>query len=495
MRKFTAPCNYRMMRWWMWGGWCGAIMTMLAWTGSAHAGRYGLTARAAIVVDAETGQVLFERNPDEQLPPASTTKVLTAIVALESGRLGDTFQVSEQAACVEPTRMGLRARERVQLRDLLYAVLLRSANDASEVVAEGLAGSVEGFATRMNRRAASLGATRSHFENPHGLTAIGHVSTVRDLATIFRHGLRMPMFRSILGEHRAEIPVEGPKVRTVAVRSHNRLLSGWTYRVIGKTGYTRAARRCFVGAASNGSREVIIALLGASDLWGDARELIEFGLGDTPEPAVQTAAIPRPTPREDAPALVAPVEPDAPSARGDRARSVEALREQRAAALRALRDRGRARVTAENERQRGRKVETRWVRVGKGRRSKLVKVVKVVPAKSKRSKTVQVASSRAPRGTAAPKSTSGRARPEVAEGDDGDLASAKPAGTFAVKLGPFRSTRDAESTRTRLAKSGYQASVSGKTLSLGRFATHERAASFCARLKRSGFSATIVGAN
>ncbi len=157
-----------------------------------------VTATGAIIIDANTGAVIWEQDADLPLPPASTTKVLTAIVALQSGRLDQRLLVTGNASAVEPTKIGLRPGQEVDLHDLLYAVLLRSANDAAVVVAEGLGGSIEAFAQRMNEKARSLGATRSNFVNPHGLTEPGHYTTARDLATIFRYGLRVPLFRDIL---------------------------------------------------------------------------------------------------------------------------------------------------------------------------------------------------------------------------------------------------------------------------------------------------------
>jgi D-alanyl-D-alanine carboxypeptidase (penicillin-binding protein 5/6) len=250
-------------------------------------------ARAAIIVDAESGDVLWERNPDLPLPPASTTKVLTAILAIESRRLDDWVTVSPDAAAVPPSRIGLRAGERMALGDLLYAVLLNSANDASTVVAEGLAGSETEFAVKMNARARALGASNSRFVNPHGLTAPGHLSTVRDLATIFRYGLRLPELREILETPRIKVPLQSRRVSTVSLNSHNRLLTGYTHRVIGKTGYTRPAGRCFVGAATSNGREVVIALLGSSDLWGDARRLFAHAFGDPAETVTQVASVGR----------------------------------------------------------------------------------------------------------------------------------------------------------------------------------------------------------
>lgn len=252
-----------------------------------------LTARAAIIIDAGSGESVFERDADRPLPPASTTKVLTAILAIESERLDDSFAVSASAADVPPSRIGLRPGERMRLRSLLYAVLLNSANDAAEVVAEGLGGSRAGFAAMMNDKAVAIGAGHSHFANPHGLTAPGHVATARDLALIFRYGLRLPLFREILETRSARVPVERGGVHWVSLRSHNRLLAGYAYPVIGKTGYTRPARRCFVGSAVHDGREIVIALLGSTDLWGDARRLFAYGFGAAAErPAVVVAGLP-----------------------------------------------------------------------------------------------------------------------------------------------------------------------------------------------------------
>jgi D-alanyl-D-alanine carboxypeptidase (penicillin-binding protein 5/6) len=269
-----------------------AIGIAIAVAQEARAAGPFVTARAAVVMDAATGEILWERNGSDPLPPASTTKVLTAIVALESGRLDDTFRVSVNAAETPPSKINLRPGQQMRLKNLLYAVLLNSANDAATVVAEGIAGSEEAFAVRMNARARELGATSSHFANPHGLTAPGHVASARDLAVIFRHGLDLPLFREILETRSVQVPLESSGVHWISLHSHNRLLSGYTYRVIGKTGYTRPALRCFVGSANHDGRELVIALLGSRDLWSDARRLFAWGFGGPPErPSVVMAGM------------------------------------------------------------------------------------------------------------------------------------------------------------------------------------------------------------
>jgi D-alanyl-D-alanine carboxypeptidase (penicillin-binding protein 5/6) len=183
---------------------------------------------------------------------------------------------------VSPSKVNLRPGQRLILEDLVYAILLNSANDASIAIAEHLASSVSAFGRRMTTRARLLGATRTNFVNPHGLTQEGHYSTARDLATIFRYALAVPKFRDVLGTKALVVGVENSK-RRIALRSHNRLLDSYRIPVIGKTGYTIAAKKCFVGAGSYGGKEVIVALMGSRDLWGDTRRLLEFGFdGDLP---------------------------------------------------------------------------------------------------------------------------------------------------------------------------------------------------------------------
>jgi D-alanyl-D-alanine carboxypeptidase len=276
-----------------------------------------VTAQAALVMDASTGRLLWQKNADQKRPPASTTKILTTMLALESGRLERKLPVSSLAQAQAASKLYLRAGDQVELRDLVYALMLKSANDAGVVVAEGLGGSVAGFAAQMNARARKAGAHSSSFRNPHGLPHDQHLSTARDLALILREALQVPGFRAVVSTPSRRIHVVGKKARTLSLRTKNRLLTGYRVPVVGKTGYTRAAGRCFAGAAALGSREVIVVVLGASDLWGDTRKLIEWGLGSTsfegepeilearrvtPPPVVVAAARPKPAPLPIAPA-------------------------------------------------------------------------------------------------------------------------------------------------------------------------------------------------
>jgi D-alanyl-D-alanine carboxypeptidase (penicillin-binding protein 5/6) len=295
-----------------------ALGTVMAVVGAAAAPAVAtaVTAKAAILIDHDTGAVLWQRNPDLPLPPASTTKIVTATLALESGRLDESFAVSREAAQMPPSKISLRPGWQMDLHDLVYAVLLNSANDASVVIAEGLAGSVAEFARRMNAHARRLGAMHTHFVNPNGLPAEDHYTTARDLATMFSYAIENPEFVRIASTKTTTIvPAEGSR-RVIALRNHNKLLDDYHIRVIGKTGWTRASKKCFVGAGFAGGREVIVAVLGSRALWTDLRTLLEYGLDGAPTPNPDSAEIQL---AEDRP-------PSAPAARGTR-RSVTASRQ------------------------------------------------------------------------------------------------------------------------------------------------------------------------
>jgi D-alanyl-D-alanine carboxypeptidase len=234
-------------------------------------------------MDAKTGEILFQRDPDSQLPPASTTKVMTAIVVLESGKpLTDVLTVSKTATRVPSSKLYLRPGQKMSIHDLLYALLLTSANDAGMVLAEGIGGSVERFSEMMTQKAHEIGAINSHFVNPHGLTAPDHYSTARDLALIFNYALKNPMFREIVITKASAVSTTPPgrnaKPRQLMVRSHNRMLWNFDGALGGKTGYTLAAMKCFVGAGARNGATVIVSMLGSHDLWGDSTKLLGYGL-------------------------------------------------------------------------------------------------------------------------------------------------------------------------------------------------------------------------
>jgi D-alanyl-D-alanine carboxypeptidase (penicillin-binding protein 5/6) len=242
-----------------------------------------LTARAALLMDASTGRILYQKEPDLRLPPASTTKVMTAILTLESGhKLSESLTVSKDATRMPATKLYLRPGQTMTIEELLYGIMLASANDASIVLAEGIGGSVENFTELMTKKAHEIGATNSNFTNPHGLTAPDHYSTVRDLAILFRYAMRNALFREIIQTKFSSVSstamVRKKLVpRRISVRNHNRLLWDLDGALGGKTGYTVAAQKCFVGAVQRNGVTLIVAILGARDQWGDTKRLLGYG--------------------------------------------------------------------------------------------------------------------------------------------------------------------------------------------------------------------------
>jgi D-alanyl-D-alanine carboxypeptidase (penicillin-binding protein 5/6) len=259
-----------------------------------------LTARAAVLMDAATGKILYQKDADTRLPPASTTKVVTALLALESGRsLSQKFTVSKGATRVPASKLYLRPGQSLSIEELLYGIMLASANDASVVLAEGIAGSVERFTEQMTKKAHQIGAVNSNFTNPHGLTSIDHYSTARDLATIFRYAMKNPTFRDIVQTKFSSVSTTAlvrKKVvpRRISVRNHNRLLWGYDGALGGKTGYTVAAQKCFVGAVQRNGTTLIIAILGARDQWGDTKRLLEYGFDHYDDLKLNPAAVRNP---------------------------------------------------------------------------------------------------------------------------------------------------------------------------------------------------------
>ncbi len=234
--------------------------------------------RAAVVMDASSGKVLYAKNPDLRCPPASTTKLMTAILAVEHMKPESVVTVSKRAATVSPHKAGLREGDRVTVEELLYAALLGSANDAAVALAEAVAGSEERFVELMNGKAAAIGARDTRFINPHGLPGPGQYISASDLSRIMQYALRSPLLRQIISTRATEIETEGG--RAIPLRNTNRLL--WTDGDVigGKTGYTRTARHCFVCAAERSDDAVIVALLGSpsrNNLWRESDRLLDRG--------------------------------------------------------------------------------------------------------------------------------------------------------------------------------------------------------------------------
>jgi D-alanyl-D-alanine carboxypeptidase (penicillin-binding protein 5/6) len=240
----------------------------------------GPSIRAAsyLLLDARSGQHLASRNAETPRAVASTQKLVTALVVLDAGNLDKPVRVTASDVNVEPTRLGLKPGEVYTRRTLLYAFLVKSANDVANVLARDNAGSIPAFAARMNAKARSLGCTSSYFVNPHGLTAPGQRSTARDMARVAMVAYRNTTIRDIV--RRKYYSFRRADGRTVTLSNTNELLGRMPECNGMKTGYTVASGRCLISTASSGGKDVILVQLGTKTkyIWDDARLMMSWGL-------------------------------------------------------------------------------------------------------------------------------------------------------------------------------------------------------------------------
>ena len=235
-----------------------------------------ITAESAILIDAATGKVLYTKQCRKRRPPASTTKIMTAILALENGRLEDTCTASPYATSTPYGSLNLKPGETLTLQDLLYAMLLRSANDGAVCVAEHISGTEPDFVDFMNEKAREIGAKDTRFANPHGLYAQGHYSTAYDLALIARYAIRNPNFNSMV-KTRTERINRSINKKDVHLINTAKIL--WRYQGSDgiKTGYTKEAGHCFVGSATRDGWRLITVVLKSNNSGKDTQELFNYG--------------------------------------------------------------------------------------------------------------------------------------------------------------------------------------------------------------------------
>lgn len=255
------------------------LLLVLLYTCTVQAAAPPIQANSAILMDSKTGQVIYEKKMSQQYAPASTTKIMTALIAIEKGNLDDIVKVSVKAASTPGSSMHLYAGQPIVLRELLTGLLLRSGNDAAVAIAEHIAGSVEEFVSLMNRRAQELGAYNTHFRNPHGLSAAGHYSSAFDLAWIARYALTNPVFAEIVGTRETAIEWldSRGKGRDVNLRNTNKLL--WMFDDADgvKTGTTGEAGPCLVSSATRGNQKFIAVVLHDHSRWFDSMQLLKYG--------------------------------------------------------------------------------------------------------------------------------------------------------------------------------------------------------------------------
>ncbi|WP_459482055.1 D-alanyl-D-alanine carboxypeptidase family protein [Clostridium saccharoperbutylacetonicum] len=225
---------------------------------------FKVNARSAIALDKETGTILFEQNAYELVPMASTTKILTSLIAIEQGNLDKKVTISKKAASIRGSRVGYKAGEEIALKELVFGLMFKSGNDAAIAIAEELGGSIEGFSEIMNHYARGIGILDSHFESPHGLDSSEHYSTAYDLALLTSKGMDYDMFREIVGTKQIS------KDKYNFTRDYNNI-NKILWMIPGangvKTGYTGQAGKCLVSSVNNNGKDIIIVVLNCPDRW------------------------------------------------------------------------------------------------------------------------------------------------------------------------------------------------------------------------------------
>lgn len=239
-----------------------------------------VAAQAAYVMDADTGDELYAKQPDLRGYPGSTTKMMTCIVALENGQgiMDKTIRITDKALSVESDAsvLGLQQGDQITLRNALTGMMLVSGCDAAVAIAETVEPTEDAFVAKMNAKAAALGATHTHFVNPHGLPDANHYSTARDLAKIGAYGMKLPAFRDIVKRSTFDMPyVDGSYKHCVSTNEF--LTSGFPGANGIKTGTTNAGGPCLVVSATQNGRTVIAAIMNSEDRYGDAQALMKYG--------------------------------------------------------------------------------------------------------------------------------------------------------------------------------------------------------------------------
>lgn len=237
------------------------------------------TAKGCIVVERNSGRVLFEHNADERLPMASTTKIVTALTVINNGNLEDVVTIPRQACGIEGSSVYLREGEKLTERDLLYGLMLRSGNDCATALALHVGGSVERFAEMMNQTARSLGCDDCNFANPHGLHDDNHYTSARNLATITCRALQNDDFAKIVSTKSVKIPNDGYDYPRV-LSNKNKLLYSFDDADGVKTGFTKKAGRCFVGSATRNGMQVVVVVLNCAPMFEETSQMLNVAFAN-----------------------------------------------------------------------------------------------------------------------------------------------------------------------------------------------------------------------
>lgn len=242
----------------------------------SYSSALNISGKSAILIEADSGKIIYEKNADLRLPMASTTKIMTGILAIENNNLSDIVKIPPCAVGIEGSSIYLKEGESLSVRQLLEALLLESANDASVALAYKTAGDVSHFAELMNEKATELGLTNTHFANPHGLDDDEHYTTASDLSKIARYAMQNPVFAEIVSTKKSTIPLNNGEGTRMLV-NHNKLLRSYKGANGIKTGYTKRCGRCFVSSAEVDGVRLICVTLNAPNDWRDHTTLLDYG--------------------------------------------------------------------------------------------------------------------------------------------------------------------------------------------------------------------------
>ncbi|MCI8776524.1 MAG: D-alanyl-D-alanine carboxypeptidase [Oscillospiraceae bacterium] len=256
---------------------CMAVTAILCLTSVySEESEPSVSAKACVLVEEKTGRIVFEKNSSEKLPMASTTKIMTTLLCIESGNLDDEFVVDSSAIKVEGSSMGLVEGDVVTKRALCYGMLLPSGNDAANAAAVKIGGTIENFASMMNERAAEIGMTRTGFVTPSGLEGTGHGASAYDMALLTREALRNPVFSEICSQSKAKVEFGNPPYERWLTNS-NKLLTMYDGVKGVKTGFTDEAGRCLVSACERDGVSMICVTLNDKNDWDDHMRMYDYG--------------------------------------------------------------------------------------------------------------------------------------------------------------------------------------------------------------------------
>lgn len=254
---------------------CLISVTCLCFLLCIGASSVSVSAKSAYALEFEGGDTVYEVNADKRMSMASTTKIMTAIVVIENSQLDKKVTISKEAVGIEGSSIYLKEGEVLTVEELLYALMLESANDAAVALAISVGGSVEAFVDMMNNKAKELNLVNTHFTNPHGLDNEEHYTTARELAYLTHYGMNNSVFAQIVSTYKKVIPLENEGSRVLI--NHNKLLRTYDGAVGVKTGYTKKSGRCLVSCSEVDGVKLIVVTLNAPNDWEDHKSILDYG--------------------------------------------------------------------------------------------------------------------------------------------------------------------------------------------------------------------------